>query len=401
MICNMNAPTLRDRRRIILAAVWLEDVQFMGIAKYAWEAHWNLTRIEPDQEDRLRLRAVDGVICQLYPSRKKFVNAVKGLHCPKVELSNYVPAMRLPRVMPDFYEVGRQAAQHFLERGFTHFLFIGKHIQVQREHTYYQGYSGMLSTAGFSPRIIWVEDQPVTTPDRLSSHTILDENSTRARQELLSELTKLPKPLAVFTQLDCHAIDLVDACHEAGIRIPEQVAIVTVSESPLLCELTDIPFSSISNNMFQQGYRAAALLDRMINGEQIDDTITYIPPDPIVVRASSNIMAIENEQIAGAVAFILQNLATKGLSVSDVARAAGMPRWKLYKDFENLTGQTVAAFIDYERLRKGQELLASSDMKIGHISDACGYTDLKHFRRSMKRSVRMGPRAYREMHNKG
>jgi hypothetical protein len=48
------------------------------------------------------------------------------------------------------------------------------------------------------------------------------------RKLLTRELQRLPKPLAVFSYNDCVAADIIDACEDAGLLVPEAVAVMGV-----------------------------------------------------------------------------------------------------------------------------------------------------------------------------
>ena len=117
---------VRKPFRVMLATVWLEEhAHRRGIARYAREAEWIFDTSSPEQADRLAAWKGDGILCQLHPSARRFVRLIRGIGVPKVEMADYIPRMRVSRVLPDYCRCGRMLAEHFLERAFKHFAFFG------------------------------------------------------------------------------------------------------------------------------------------------------------------------------------------------------------------------------------------------------------------------------------
>jgi hypothetical protein len=79
--------------------------------------------------------------------------------------------------------------------------------------------------------------------------------------DLASYAQRLPKPLAVFSYNDCVAADIIDACDDAGLLVPEAVAVLGVDNDALICECIPVPLSSVCHDLEGMAYRAAALLD--------------------------------------------------------------------------------------------------------------------------------------------
>jgi len=167
--------------------------------------------------------------------------------------------------------------------------------------------------------------------------------------------------------------------------IPEEVAIVTCADYQRECELTSVPVSNIEVDYELQGYRAAELLEAMMNGEDVPPTTVYVPPKPVVTRASSNIDAIDHHETAVIIGYIMRNLHRNSLSVADIIRETGISQGKLYYCFEKHVGQPIAAYISTKRIEKAASLVKNTRMSSAEITEQCGFTDLKHFLRTLKR----------------
>ena len=118
---------------------------------------------------------------------------------------------------------------------------------------------------------------------------------------------------------------LLDACRRAGVAVPEEVAVVGVENDETLCTLASPQLSSVAFEGEQMGYEAAALLDRMMAGEAKPSEPILVAPKGLVVRQSSDIMAIDDPQVAAAVRYIREH-ACHGINVADVVKHAGISR---------------------------------------------------------------------------
>src|SRR6185295_93162 len=87
---------------------------------------------------------------------------------------------------------------------------------------------------------------------------------------------------------------ITQACREANVLVPEEVAMIGVDNDEPLCEICDPPLSSVCPDHEGVGYAAAALLDRMMAGERVPNTPTLLPPRTVVVRQSSDVSAIND-----------------------------------------------------------------------------------------------------------
>src|SRR2546425_896894 len=84
-------------------------------------------------------------------------------------------------------------------------------------------------------------------------------------------------------------LSITQACRQAGIAVPEEVAIVGVDNDEPICAICDPPLTSVDPNHEEVGYQAAALLDRMMQGEPAPKQPNLIMPRSIVVRQSSTV----------------------------------------------------------------------------------------------------------------
>ena len=77
---------------------------------------------------------------------------------------------------------------------------------------------------------------------------------------------------------DRAAHQVLTACSDEGIVVPDEVAIIGVDNDDVLCEMCDPPLSSIDPNARRLGYEMAALLHRLIRGEPPPTEVMLVKP---------------------------------------------------------------------------------------------------------------------------
>lgn len=88
------------------------------------------------------------------------------------------------------------------------------------------------------------------------------------------------------------------------------------------------------------------------------------------------------------------------VTLTALARTAGMNPQYFCRYFKKLTGKTVTAYLNEIRIDKAAELLLESDQRIIEIAGACGYENMGYFIRRFKESRGMTPSQYRGANRK-
>jgi LacI family transcriptional regulator len=207
-------------------------------------------------------------------------------------------------------------------------------------------------------------------------------------------ITSLPKPVGIFCANDNHAFYLANLCRFYEIAIPEEVAILGVDNDESLCKTTMPPLSSIDPNAKMIGYKAAGILDAMMNGEPIPETTLLIDPVCIVVRQSTDNIAVNDPILAKALRFIRTEVA-RNLRVSDVAKEVAVSRGTLNSLFQQYLRSTPLQEILRVRMEWAKELLRDTQFSVSEISQMIGYQTPEYFSRAFTREVGNTPREYR------
>jgi DNA-binding LacI/PurR family transcriptional regulator len=92
------------------------------------------------------------------------------------------------------------------------------------------------------------------------------------------------RPTALVVTDDVMAFGAMDAIKEKGLRIPEDIEIMSFNNVPS-AELTKPSLTSVDIDAFTLGYEASKLIIDKIKGEAIKDKV--IVPTKIIYRESS------------------------------------------------------------------------------------------------------------------
>ena len=142
------------------------------------------------------------------------------------------------------------------------------------------------------------------------------------------------------------------ACQDAGIAVPDEVAILGVDNDDVICPLCDPPLSSVEPDTDRIGYEAAACLARMMDGEPAPVETVFVRPRGVVARRSTDVVAIDDRPAAAAYRFIREN-ACAGISVSDVVKSVGLSRRVLERRLQQSFGRTPHELIAVTEQRTG------------------------------------------------
>jgi LacI family transcriptional regulator len=283
--------------------------------------------------------------------------AVAKLSIPVVDLTPSRLLPRAPWVKSDDAAVARLAAQHFFERGFHHFAFCGNpRLNVSNRRG--ECFRICVRGNGHACQVFEPEARP---------------SSGDAEIETISRwLAALPKPVAVFAYNDERGQQVLDGCRRAGLAVPEEVAVLGVDNDEVLCTLSPPPMSSVILNPRRGGWEAAALLGRIMKGEKIPSSEHLIPPVGVAIRQSTDVLAVDDPQIAQALRFIREH-ACERISVKDVLKHCPMARRSLETRFRKLLGRAPRQEIVRVQMNRVKELLLGTELPVAEIAGRAGF----------------------------
>jgi LacI family transcriptional regulator len=294
----------------------------------------------------------------------------------------------LLNVVTDSERIGQMAADHLLACGFKKFAYCGCLTSVEQGSPWSelrrQSFTDRIRQSGWS-----CENYPVPSSSRQPSW--LRERSLMARW-----LQSLPKPLGLMAANDDRARQVVEACTVAGISVPSEMGVVGVDNDEVVCGLSDPPLSSVAVNFDRAGYEAASALDCLMNRREIVPARIVAHPTHIVVRRSTDVVAVEDSSLAKALRYIRGTPCREKLTVAIVARNAGISRRLLEMRFRRELGCSVLDEIRRSHTDKMAQLLVETHLTVSEIADTLGFGDVQHFARYFRSIKNMSPLAYRK-----
>lgn len=278
--------------------------------------------------------------------------------------------------------VGRVVTAHLRQRGFRHFAFCGYAAAPWSEGRE-ASYCRLLRQEGFRAACHRVP---------LPAGTSLLDGGKRAR--LKRWLQALPRPVALMTANDDLGEQVIELCAEAGLRVPDDCAVVGVDNDPVVCGLSDPPLSSVKIQFRQAGYRAAAALDRMMSGRSPGSWSLCAAPAELVERQSTNLIAAQDPAVGKALRFIHEQ-ARGPVPVAEIARVSGVSRRVLEQRFRQILDRSILQQHREARAVHIARLLADTSLSIAQIADECAFAELSHLTRFFRAVRGLTPSAYR------
>lgn len=152
----------------------------------------------------------------------------------------------------DNRQAAYRAAHYLLEKGYRHFIgLLGKpSLSMTQERL--AGYQQALGEFGL----------PVD-----ESRLIFAENSQSAKEQVFPLLKKTGQKAALFAMSDEVMVGAVQAAGRAGCRIPEDLAVVCISDG-FAPEFYNPPITHLFHSGYEVGLTASKLLFQLILGEQ-------------------------------------------------------------------------------------------------------------------------------------
>jgi LacI family transcriptional regulator len=310
---------------------------------------------------------------------------------PVVNVSFASDRAHLPRVGVNDVAVGQAAARHLIERGLHHFACITSPGQAFAEHRR-TAFHRFVNQAGFTSRDLL---------DDLTATGIADPWSVLSNMRGLGNwMAALPKPVGVFAVTDELASRATSGARLLGLSVPDELAILGVDNDELVCEGTNPPLSSVQVPGEAIGRQAAEWIDRMLRGESVPDEPALLDPAGVVARQSTNVLAVDDADIAEALTFIRTH-ANEPIQVGDVASAVGLSRRALEQRIKSAIGRTPLQEIIRQHVDRAKMLLATTDLSIAEVAAESGFTSYRRLCDVFRKHEQATPSAYRRRTRRG
>ena len=364
MICEQ-----RPKVAVFIDAVYYTSRRFLeGFLEYTriYEP-WTVTLKTGRGDERASLRSGEyaGIVAE---NPTGLVRDYAKRH--NVPVVTIIEGRRLPQPRPfpqvianvncDDRLVARRAGEYLVGRGFEKFAYVGMGVDLPWSRRRGKVFAQTVSRVG-----------PVRT----------------FRDGSLADFLKsLPVGTGLFVANDPRAQEVLEVAKEAGVAVPDDVAVISVDDEELLCETSSPTLTSIAWNSHETGYEAARRLHAAIRRpakRQPYRDICSVPVD-VVARQSTNRQTCADEAIARCLELMALNLSEKVLTAR-LAKGVGISRRTLERRFREVTGESLGTRLLEMRIARAEELLKRTSLPLGAIAERCGFYDASHLSNAFRR----------------
>lgn len=149
----------------------------------------------------------------------------------------------------------------------------------------------------------------------------------------------------------------------------------------------------LNHALFEPGEHSALKIEYLSRGLVADILARTLPParDRRAAHAGDRLTARQARQVTN---YIHDHLSS-GISLSEMAAAAGLGRTLFIQRFKTTFGRTPHQYAIEARIRRARELLARPELSLVEVALACGFADQAHFCARFKRTMGTTPLAFR------
>jgi LacI family transcriptional regulator len=358
-----------------------------GIAEYAQTAaDWQCFLGPRGKYDRNMLPESwdgDGVIARV--THRDLADQLIARRIPAVDVSWYrFGEGRIPRCTCDEVSIAELAANYFIERGFRQFAYCPSTVRPNYVDRFGPAFIETLKRKTYPCHAF----APTSDVD-----SFLPAASELAR--MIDWLQTLPKPVGLLAFDSVQARQVTESCRLAHIDVPHEVAVLGGEHDLLSCTISKPQLSSIDHSPRRVGWTAAELLSRLMAGEPAPLEPILLPAARVITRQSTDTVAVSDDLLASAVAFIKQN-SHRHIQVRDILREVPISRRALEKGFRKCLGRSPAEEIRRVRIDHAVQLLCDTSWAMPRIAMACGFERPELLTRELKTT----PSSFRKQHRK-
>lgn len=227
---------------------------------------------------RAMLGRVDGLVL-MWPSLESRLFAdFLPKELPTVLLMVSGEATALPTLSIDNRGGARAAVEHLLGHGHKRIAILTGPARNRDAKQRLAGYRAAMraSEGGHDPQL-----------------ELSGDFTREAGHQAVAQLLAIdPPPTALFASNDAMAIGALNALHDAGVRIPEEMAVVGFDDIPS-AQYMNPSLSTVHVPIYELGTRAVDLLIRQVSGERAGDPVDGVLSTELVPRASCGCDAAE------------------------------------------------------------------------------------------------------------
>jgi len=242
-----------------------------GLAGELRKAGYNFIVYDADEDltiERSAIRSllekrVDGMIIASVGQEFSHIQKIKDAGIPLVTIDRCFDSLDVDSVSVDNVKGSLFAVQHLIKEGHTRIAFIQGLLGTYANEARLEGYKQALSGAGIAI------DQHLIVGD--------DFRSLNGYLETKHLLKLASPPTAIYTAGDLIALGALEACRENGIRIPNDVSLVTFDD-PVFASYLSPALTAIEQPITKMTEMSVAMLMRRIKNPNDERRKVLVEP---------------------------------------------------------------------------------------------------------------------------
>ena len=335
----------------IAQGVWFEDV-YRGVCRYAHRHGWRI-----DASLRFSRGPVtaptarpDGVIVFTLstPGLEEAVKTLRDAGIPIVDTEAYADRYGAARVLGDDSRVGELAAAHLAATNPVRLYAVFHSAEGPVARTRRDAFLRQAEAAGVPA-------------------TVLKTGAFHVR-DLVRE-----GHAGLYAASETLAVEALRECLESGVRVPEDLAILSGDDFGTICGNTPVPLSSVDLAMEEKGWRAAELLHRLMRGEPRPSKPVIVPPAGIIERESTRLARSGDDRLDGLIRHIRDHCHRR-IGLDELCEEYGMPLRTAQHLLKTRLATTPGKLLREFRLKAAARLEKGGDLKKESIARAVGYS---------------------------
>ncbi len=206
-------------------------------------------------------------------------------------------------------------------------------------------------------------------------------------------LREIPKPTGIMLACDDIAPTVFNAAKNIGLRIPEDLCIVSVDNNQQLCNNLSPTLTSIEPDFASGGYLAMELLAKAAADVAMPHNHQTYGIATVAFRKST-IAAYSDRRVDNAARWIAEHAATSGTSAMDVVHVMGCSRRHSEHIFHKTTGKTIGEAMADARFEAVLHHLRSNRHNLEFIAASCGFSSSAYLAASFRKRYGMTTRQW-------
>ncbi len=286
---NSIALSLRSQKTFTIGVIVPEIIHFFfssaisGVEATAYKAGYNVVICQSNESyerevanvNTLLNNRVDGILISVSKNTTDFshLKKVVNMGVPLVFFDRICNEIDAHKVIVEDKKGAYNAVKHLIDQGYKHIAHLSGPESLQISRLRKDGYLDALKDNGIAhdPRLLLQAD------NRMSGY-----------QNMKKLLQLEQRPDAVFTVNDNVAIGAIKAIKEAGLKIPQDVAVIGFSDDQKITSLVEPHLSSVAQPAFQIGQTAGELFLKQITNSDSDSFEEVVLDTELIIRGSTD-----------------------------------------------------------------------------------------------------------------